>query len=358
LPSTFPVKRGIEISAHYRPGSTEADIGGDWYDAFETESGDLVVTIGDVTGKGIEAARLMVLMRQAIRVAALISPEPRTIAQTCNRLLLSESENRLASAFIGVLDPQTRVLRYVSAGHAPPLLRLPGYQVRRLESPSLPLGAFLDAPFETHEVYCEDRSMLVLYTDGLIEISRDVIAGDRTLEEVVRSDAVAHAANAAEFIERAIADEAPRDDIAILVVNFGEREMRWQFEAADARAAYTMRDEFFRCLRKVCSPTEDELCTCGLIFAELIGNAVRHAPGPLSVSLEFRQDDAVLHVIDKGPGFRYDPALPENLWDEGGRGLFLVSNLARNVHVEQLPGLGSHVIVTLPIRCESGTRAA
>jgi anti-sigma regulatory factor (Ser/Thr protein kinase) len=74
--------------------------------------------------------------------------------------------------------------------------------------------------------------------------------------------------------------------------------------------------------------------------------------------LEFREDAAVLHVIDKGPGFRYDPALPENLWSEGGRGLFLVSNLARNVHVEQLPGLGSHVIVTLPIRCESGTQAA
>jgi anti-sigma regulatory factor (Ser/Thr protein kinase) len=358
LPSSFPSKPGIEVSAHYRPGSTEADIGGDWYDAFETERGELVLTIGDVTGKGVDAARLMVLMRQAIRVAALGASEPKSIAQMCNRLLLAESDNRLASAFIGVLDPQTRLLRYVSAGHAPPLLRLPAQQVCRLEAPSVPLGAFRDAPFEEHRMHCPDGSMLVLYTDGLIENSRDVIAGDRTLEQVVCSDAVAHAANAAEFIERAIAHEAPRDDIAILVASFREPEMRWQFEAADARAAYTMRDEFFRRLRDVCSPDEDALCTCGLIFAELVGNAVRHAPGPLSISLEVRDDDAVLHVIDKGPGFQYDPVLPENLWAEGGRGLFLVASLARRVKVERLPGLGSHVVVTLPVHCGTGTRAA
>lgn len=357
LPSTFPAIDGVDLSAHYRPGSTEADVGGDWYDAFETESGDLILTIGDVTGKGIEAARLMVLIRQAIRVAALVNPDPRVIAEICNRLLLTETDNRLASAFIGVLDPESRRLRYVSAGHAPPLLRFADKEVRRLESPSLPLGAFRDAQFETHSVHCPDGSMLVLYTDGLIEISRDVIAGDRTLEDVVRSDAVSHAANSAEFIERAIAHEAPRDDIAILVAAFGKSETRWNFEAADARAAYTMRDHFFRRLRDACAPDEDELATCGLIFAELIGNAVRHAPGPLSISLEFRDDRAVLHVIDKGPGFTYHPALPENLWAEGGRGLFLVSSLARDVQVERLAGLGSHVIVTLPVRCELKTAA-
>jgi serine phosphatase RsbU (regulator of sigma subunit)/anti-sigma regulatory factor (Ser/Thr protein kinase) len=357
LPREFPSKPGIEVSAHYRPGSTEADIGGDWYDAFETESGEIVLTIGDVTGKGIEAARLMVLMRQAIRVAALISPDPKAIAETCNRLLLAETGDRLASAFIGVLDPQTHELRYVSAGHAPPVLRLPTREIRRLESPSPPLGAFRDAYFETHKAVCPNASVLVLYTDGLIEISRDIIAGDRILDEVVSCDAVIHAANPAEFIERAIADQSPRDDIAILVVNFGKPELRWQFEAADARSGYTMRDEYFRRLSDACSLDEEDYAICGVIFSELIGNAVRHAPGPLSISLEIRGEEAVLHVIDKGPGFRYKPALPDSLWSEGGRGLYLVSCLAREVKVERLPGLGSHVVVTLPVRCTK-SRAA
>jgi len=191
--------------------------------------------------------------------------------------------------------------------------------------------------------------MLVLYTDGLIEISRDVIEGDRMLERVVASQAVMHAANAAQFIERAIAHEAPRDDIAILVANFGAAEIRWQFEAADARAAYVMRDEFFRNLEHLCMMDEEQYSMCGLIFAELVGNAVRHAPGPLSVSLEPRGDEVMLHVIDRGAGFDYRPELPQSIWAESGRGLFLVASVSRNVEVERLPGLGSHVIVTLPV---------
>ncbi|HEY9179945.1 MAG TPA: SpoIIE family protein phosphatase [Candidatus Baltobacteraceae bacterium] len=353
LPSTFPQPDGITLSAHYRPGSTEADIGGDWYDAFENERGDIVVTIGDVTGKGIEAARLMVLVRQAIRVAALEHDSPEAIAHLCNHLLLAESGGRLASAFIGVIDPKTRELRYISAGHPPPLLRLVCGDVQRLALPSSPLGAFRDAVFQSHTLQCPPQSMLILYTDGLIEISRDVIDGEARLERVVASDAVPHAANAAEFIERAIANEAPRDDIAILAIAFGTSERRWQFQAADARAAYTMRDEYHRMLADVCERDEEALATCSLIFAELVGNAVRYAPGPLSVSLERRAKDVVLHVIDKGPGFTYEPSLPASLWAEGGRGLFLVSTLARKVCVERLTGLGTHVAVTLPIDCKA-----
>ncbi len=349
LPRRFPSPEGIELSAHYRPGSTEADIGGDWYDAFQNLAGEIVVTIGDVTGKGIEAARLMVLMRQAIRVAALDSNDPRKIADVCNRLLLADDENRLASTFIGIIDPETRLLRYVSAGHAPPLLRLPDRTVQWLECPSPPIGAFRNVEFELYEAQCPEHSMLVMYTDGITEIARDVAAGEAMIEAVLRSDAIAHAANPAEFVERAIANLAPRDDIAIIVVRFSQSAMRWQFEAADVRSAYAMRDEFFQSLLSLCEPDDEELANCGVIFAEVIGNAVRHAPGPLSVSLELRDGAPVLHVIDRGPGFTFQPVLPANIWSESGRGLFLISQLARRVDVERLPGLGSHVVVTLPI---------
>jgi serine phosphatase RsbU (regulator of sigma subunit)/anti-sigma regulatory factor (Ser/Thr protein kinase) len=353
LPRRFPSRPGLELSAFYRPGSTEADIGGDWYDAFENSGGEIIVSIGDVTGKGVDAARVMALMRQAIRVAALDFGDPRRIADICNRLLLSEDDDRLASAFIGVIDPDTRVLRYVSAGHAPPLLRLPNKEVHTLHAPSVPLGAFWSVDFELHEQPCPENSVLVLYTDGVLEASRDVVAGEKMLEAVLSSDAVLHTANAAEFIERAIANQRPRDDIAILVVNFGHSAQRWQFEADDARSAYAMRDQFFASLRGLCDPDEAQLATCGVIFCELIGNAVRHAPGPLSVSLEQRDGALVLHVIDKGPGFAYRPHLPSNIWSESGRGLYLISKLARAVEVERIPGLGSHVSVTLPVTCAS-----
>ncbi|MBV8434682.1 MAG: SpoIIE family protein phosphatase [Candidatus Eremiobacteraeota bacterium] len=351
LPTRFPSMDGLSISAHYRPGSTEADIGGDWYDAFENDDGEIVLTIGDVTGKGIEAARLMVLMRQSIRVAALDKSSPRDIVAICNRLLLKDAGQRLASAFVGILNLRDRTLRYVSAGHAPPLVRAPGGRVARLRSPSPPLGAFADVDFEEHVFACPDRGLLVLYTDGIIEIDRDAIAGEEMLCSVLATRAVMYAANSAEFIERAIADKSPRDDIAVLVVDLARSKLRWEFEASDARTAYSLRDDYFGSLRRMCKIDDDDATTCGVIFAELVGNAVRHAPGPLNVSLEFPNGEAVLHVIDKGPGFDYQPALPENLWSESGRGLFLVSALARRVEVERIPGGGSHIIVTLPVSC-------
>lgn len=356
LPSSFPAVEGIGFSAHYRPGSTEADIGGDWYDAFENADGDIVLTIGDVTGKGIEAARLMVLMRQAIRVAALDLREPDHIADTCNRLLLAEGKERLASAFIGILNPRTFELRYCSAGHAPPFVRHADATVSQLESPSAPLGAFGDVTFERHSITIDKGSMLTLYTDGIIENSRDVLYGEAMLANVLRSDAVRHAANPAEFVERVAAQQALRDDIAILVLDFGVKEMRWQFQAADARAAYVMREEFSTALITLCGVDDEELSSCSVIFAELIGNAVRHAPGALSVSLELRRGDVILHVIDSGPGFAYHPQLPSDIWAESGRGLFLVSTLARDVSVEALAGRGSHVYVTLPVTCMAGNR--
>jgi serine phosphatase RsbU (regulator of sigma subunit)/anti-sigma regulatory factor (Ser/Thr protein kinase) len=358
LPVRFPSHEGIDITAYYRPGSTEADIGGDWYDAFEDRRGNILITIGDVTGKGVEAARLMVLIRQAIRVVALDSSDPRVIADVCNRLIMSEAGDRLASAFIGSIDPTTRSLRYVSAGHAPPLLRQPDGTVTTLRSPSAPLGALRDADFEMYEQHCPERSLLVLYTDGIVEIDRDVIAGTKMLERVLASDAVLHAASPAEFIERAIANQTPRDDIAILVINFADGELRWQFEAADSRSAYSMREAFFQRILTTCDADEEQLSTCGLIFAELIGNAVRHAPGSLAVSLEDRDGAFILHIIDKGPGFGYEPTLPGNIWAESGRGLFLISKLAREVSVEQIPGLGSHIAVVLPIDSNRAPRSA
>jgi anti-sigma regulatory factor (Ser/Thr protein kinase) len=358
LSTHFPHRDDLELSAYYRPGSTDADIGGDWYDAFENEAGELVITIGDVAGKGIEGARLMILVRQAIRIAALEARDPRAIADLCNRVLLAEGGDRLASAFIGIIDPVTRELRYVSAGHTPPFLRLPGNDVRRLATPSAPLGAFRDVTFDLYRQRCPIGSMLVLYTDGLVECDRDALTGEDCLRRVLETDAVLHVANPAEFVERVTARRALRDDVAIIVVNFAPSRMRWQLQADDARSAHAMRQQYLRALDALCALDDDALASCSMIFSELIGNAVRHAPGPLSASLERRGDEIALHVIDTGPGFTYFPALPHDVWSEGGRGLYLISRLARAVEVEGLPGFGSHVTVTLPITIDEMSRLA
>jgi len=119
-----------------------------------------------------------------------------------------------------------------------------------------------------------------------------------------------NAANPARYVERAIAQGDQRDDIAIITLQFGRSRHRWRFDVADPSAAYAIRRDLLGSIAEVADATIDELHACELIFGELIGNAVRYAPGPLSISLSAEGADVVLHIIDEGPGFDYHPALP------------------------------------------------
>ena len=83
-----------------------------------------------------------------------------------------------------------------------------------------------------------------------------------------------------------------------------------------------------------------------MIFAELIGNALHHAPGTVELILETHDDRVVLHMLDKGPGFTFSPRLPADLYSEAGRGVFLVASFATGFVVERRAGGGSHARVT------------
>lgn len=353
LTREFPNSEGLRFYALYRPALSEAELGGDWYDAFRMRSGKVLVTIGDVAGKGVEAARIMVQIRQAIRIASVASEDPADMLYLVNEALLIDPSQQLATAFIGVIDPATNELSYASAGHVPPFCRQPNGEVEELAAPAPPLGIDRELRLETHRVRIADGAMLVLYTDGVTEIRRDVLAGEKMLKDVLSYDSVLHAANPARFVERALCGDAPRDDIAIMTVRFGKEPFRWRLDAGDPRAAFAVKSDFLNALAGlVPGISRDDLQSCELIFAELIGNCVRHAPGALSLALEY-DGEAHLHVIDEGPGFDYDPKLPIDIWSETGRGLFLITMLSESVEVKPLPGRGSHISVVLPIHSEA-----
>ena len=126
-------------------------------------------------------------------------------------------------------------------------LRLPTASITRSRRPSAPLGALRDVEFELRHCVLARAVMLVLYTDGVIEVSRDVVEGVRMLERVLSCDATSRTRrNPAEFIERAIAGQTRRATTSpSWPCNFARPRMRWEFEGADSRSAYTMRDEFF-----------------------------------------------------------------------------------------------------------------
>jgi serine phosphatase RsbU (regulator of sigma subunit)/anti-sigma regulatory factor (Ser/Thr protein kinase) len=347
LTQDFPQRDGLAFHAIYRPGKGDAELGGDWYDAFTLADGTTIITIGDVTGKGIEAARLMVQARQSVRVGATIDSDPGAVLRIVNETLLLDRGNAIATAFVGSIAPDSPTLRYASAGHPPAFLRGNDGRLMPLTGSSPPVGIQSGLIFDTRSITIDEPATLVLYTDGVTESTRDAIAGEDTLRAVIESTAFDFAANPARFVERAVGRVQSQDDVAIMTVRFGPRKTFRHWDVANPAAAYAIKGSILAALRAIADFTVEQEQNLHVIFSELVGNAVRHAPGALSISISTTGGKTFLHVIDDGPGFNRRPALPSDIWSESGRGLFLISALAENLTIQPLAGFGSFVNVEL-----------
>ena len=233
LNEELPNDEMLHFSAMYQAAQDESSLGGDWYDAFSVQD-RVVITIGDVTGKGVEAARLMVQLRQWVRMTARVSADPAEVLSLLNNAILSEGRNELATAFVGIIERNAGLMRYSSAGHPPPICK-PRHggtpYALRIEA-GLPLGAAPDGAYVNHTLRLDDAALLTLYTDGLTEIDRDPVAGEAALIELLRSDDVLYAANPARFVSRLSACRSTRDDTAVLVVRFDGSRARWRLTSA------------------------------------------------------------------------------------------------------------------------------
>ena len=125
--------------------------------------------------------------------------------------------------------------------------------------------------------------------------------------------------------------------------------MRWRFESAEASHAYDARRDLLAYLTSRADGQSD-LGAAAMVFGELVGNVVRHAPGPIAIELYWDRGMAVLRVRDSGPGFEWDGlvSLPEPM-AESGRGLYIVYTLAQSMKVSRPPGGGTEVTAWLPI---------
>lgn len=349
LPKSLPQVADLRLDAVYTAASDYLSVGGDWYDAFPLPDGRLVITIGDVAGKGLDAAVLMATVRQSIRVAALQGLEPSAILAATEAALQLEYRDRLVTAFVGIIDTRTWTIAYASAGHPPALVRRPDGSLLELEGVGLPLGVPIEAQRRTRQLIgVPPGSLIVLYTDGLIESTHDVIEGESRLREALRHDALLHAASPASLIRDLVLTGNPDDDVAILTLTLG-RETHWSFESGDAVAAQSVRSSFVAALSREADESSD-LAAAELIFGELVGNVVRYAPGAIDIDLEWTGNVPILHVLDRGSGFDLSSSLPADLMSERGRGLYIVSVLGADLRADRLPLRGNHVRVALPIR--------
>ncbi|MFI9594755.1 SpoIIE family protein phosphatase [Nonomuraea sp. NPDC052265] len=173
-PSREPLEAfDLQIAVRYRPAEKEHLVGGDWYDAVVLPTKQILLSVGDVAGHGIEAATGMVVLRNALRGLAATGAGPGQLLTWLNLVAHHLTANVTATAICGLFDPRTRVLRYARAGHLPPILVRDG-QARELDlTKGLLLGAVAEAEYEETHVQLASDDILLMYTDGLIE-RRDV----------------------------------------------------------------------------------------------------------------------------------------------------------------------------------------
>jgi anti-sigma regulatory factor (Ser/Thr protein kinase) len=301
----------------------------------------------------LDAAATMAAIRQSLRGAAAINPEPSVMLDAADRVLRSQTPDRFVTAWVGVLDPLWSTLACASAGHPAPLRRDAAGTVAALPAGGLPLGLRERGTDVTRHLDLPEGSTLLLYTDGLTEAGRDVLAGEAAVIAALRAVDLAHAP--ARAIHHAVLDETgASDDVALLVVGFecsllalrDEVALRWSFDAHDGEGARTVRRALVEQLER--RGVSDADCVMAeLIYAELVGNVARYAPGVVEIALDTSDEYAVLHVVDAGPGFQHNARLPADALAESGRGLYIVSSIADEFSVTRCPGGGAHARAVL-----------
>ncbi|MEU3553727.1 SpoIIE family protein phosphatase [Streptomyces fragilis] len=220
LPRTLPRIDGLEAVARYRPGGRGMDIGGDFYDLIQVPP-TATAAIGDVQGHNATAAALMGQVRTAVHAHATVGTSPGELLSRTNRLLTDLDPGLFASCLIANLDLAHHRVRLASAGHPPPLLRHPdGHTDVLRPRPGLLLGIDPDNDYPTTDIPLPPGSVLVLYTDGLVEIPGTDI--DETTDALARHLAQAPCQDlddlADDLIRHAERSAPGHDDIALLLL--------------------------------------------------------------------------------------------------------------------------------------------
>ncbi|WP_209469145.1 SpoIIE family protein phosphatase [Streptomyces iranensis] len=334
LPRDLPEQNALEVAHRYLPA--QSGVGGDWFDVIPLPGARVALVVGDVVGQGLHAAATMGRLRTAVRNFSSLDLPPDELLARLDELIDGDDRTREnadfsdatlgATCLYAIYDPVGRSCTMARAGHPPPALVHPDNTVEFLELPAGPPLGLGGLPFEAAEVELPEGSRLVLYTDGLVEDrDRDIEEGLDILRSTLsRADGEPEDTCAA--LLEAWLPRRSRDDIALLVARTRvlppNQVARWDVPR-DPAAVGQMRSAVGEQL--AAWGLDDLAFLTELILSELITNAIRHATGPIGVRLLLDRK-LVCEVSDSSstsPHLRYADTA-----DEGGRGLFLVAQLA------------------------------
>jgi PAS domain S-box-containing protein len=338
LPEHLPKLPGLDVAARYIPAADEAEVGGDWYDVLSVPGGGVGLVMGDVAGKGLAAASMVGRLRSALRAYALEGHAPARVLEQLNRLIWTEAEeSQMATLIYVVVDPGEGEVRWVNAGHPPPLLLDGKAHPQYLEGgSSVPLGVLPFPSFEEVAVPMNSGGMVVLYTDGLVERAGEHIdRGLGRLAEAVRDAPTKPEELCDHVLGQLVPDGGTPDDIALLTLRTVPMTDRFQVEfPAVPEALASMRSVMRRWLRHV-GGDHREIAEIVTACGEAATNAIEHAGAgggaPFEVRGQAERGQVRISVRDHGVWRAPRPG-------DQGRGLALMRALMDSVEVTPSPG--------------------
>ncbi|POX57257.1 protein phosphatase [Streptomyces sp. Ru71] len=339
LPQALSGGTALEVASHYLPADPAGGVGGDWFDVIPLSGSRVGLVVGDVVGHGITAAAAMGRLRTAVQTLADMEMAPDELLAHLDDLVLRLSEeesavgqNHGATAFLGatclyaVYDPVSRRCTMARAGHPPPVVVAPDGHVHFPSPPAGPPLGLGGIGFETGEIELAPDSVIGLYTDGLIVgADRDMERGMARLGEVLAPPG-SDLGTLCRTAVRQLVSGPQSDDIALLLARTralpSGHVVSWEVPAEPAAVGVARA----RATRQVEEWGFPELAMATeLIVSELVTNAIRHAETPIRLRL-LRDTRLTCEVTDgssTAPRLRHARST-----DEGGRGLFLVAQLA------------------------------
>ena len=341
LPDRLSDVSGLETDARYLPAAG-GSLGGDWYDVFSLPAGRVAVAVGDVVGRGVEAAAVMAQLRTAVRAYAADGHPPAAVLDRVNTLMWHLGPLAMTTAVYAVLDPAAETLELVSAGHPPALVIPPSGAAAYLESqPGMPLGVSPTATYASQTFLLPTGAILLLYTDGLVERRGESI--DLGLERLRAlgerfSDVEALCAS---VVERLVGEE-PNDDVAFVAVRVPP--LTDHLTISFPATAESLADIRYLLRRWLASRGAGDEESYDIVVAsqEACANAVEHAYGPGRAEIELDAIHAdgrvTVTISDRG---HWRPSRSENR----GRGLPMMRALMDTVEIRQRDD-GTDVVLT------------
>ncbi len=334
LPEGLPVDDRVSFDAAYRPGTDEAIVGGDWYDAFRLPDGRIAFSIGDVAGHGLRAAIVMGEVRQTFRAAVLNPNSPSLVLERANTIVNMRSNPVMVTAIFGIIEPNENVVTYACAGHPSPVLALVDGAVQFLPKDGLPLGIGDEIGASDWTFTIPPGAQLALYTDGLIEHSRDVVAGEAELLDAVSTNARSAAEDqpARALLERVFTGRDNTDDVAALTITSADApSTTFTFTFSALPMAVPMVRRSLRRFLERLALDDDRIFAILTATGEAVANSVEHAyggsPGIVRLRAQANGTSVIVSVEDEGSW------KPVQRRDERGRGLPLMRALVDAVEI-------------------------